>query len=339
MEVERRIPLIVTNTEDVHADALVDELTRRCVDCHRFNTDLLASEARLTLSDGVLQLSEYDHAVSSGQVSAIVWRRPSPPKPATLRGLDAQYAKFVEDECQIAVSDTLRAAHPKALWVSHPDHLRRAGYKSVQLNAARELGFVVPETLVTNDRERALIFLKKHQFRVATKVLGRGPSSIPQGKTLYTVNLGRGDSVAVELLLDDLSLTPVVFQAYVPKRYELRVTFFGERHFAVALHSQETAGSMDDWRGFDWPAGEKPTLRHEPVILPEKLTERCVAMLRLWGLNYGCFDFIYTPDGEYVFLELNANGQFLWIQEVLPDFLMVQAWADLVTGNGKPINF
>jgi glutathione synthase/RimK-type ligase-like ATP-grasp enzyme len=31
-------------------------------------------------------------------------------------------------------------------------------------------------------------------------------------------------------------------------------------------------------------------------------------------LNFGCFDFIVTPEGEYVFLECNPNGQWLWIE-------------------------
>ena len=31
-------------------------------------------------------------------------------------------------------------------------------------------------------------------------------------------------------------------------------------------------------------------------------------------LNFGCFDFIVTPAREYVFVECNPNGQWLWIE-------------------------
>lgn len=34
----------------------------------------------------------------------------------------------------------------------------------------------------------------------------------------------------------------------------------------------------------------------------------------LMGLNFGCFDFIVTPSLEYVFLECNPNGQWLWVE-------------------------
>ena len=32
------------------------------------------------------------------------------------------------------------------------------------------------------------------------------------------------------------------------------------------------------------------------------------------GLRYGAIDMVFTPDGRYVFLEINPNGQYLWIE-------------------------
>jgi glutathione synthase/RimK-type ligase-like ATP-grasp enzyme len=31
-------------------------------------------------------------------------------------------------------------------------------------------------------------------------------------------------------------------------------------------------------------------------------------------LNFGCFDFIVTSNNDYIFLECNPNGQWLWIE-------------------------
>jgi hypothetical protein len=36
--------------------------------------------------------------------------------------------------------------------------------------------------------------------------------------------------------------------------------------------------------------------------------------MKKFNLNYGCFDFIYTPDDNYVFLECNAIGAYGWIE-------------------------
>jgi D-alanine-D-alanine ligase-like ATP-grasp enzyme len=34
----------------------------------------------------------------------------------------------------------------------------------------------------------------------------------------------------------------------------------------------------------------------------------------LGRLRFAALDFIVTPDGEYVFLEANPNGQWAWIE-------------------------
>ena len=41
----------------------------------------------------------------------------------------------------------------------------------------------------------------------------------------------------------------------------------------------------------------------------------CVALLRALNLAFGAIDMILTPAGEYVFLEINPNGQWAWIQQ------------------------
>ena len=33
-----------------------------------------------------------------------------------------------------------------------------------------------------------------------------------------------------------------------------------------------------------------------------------------FGLLYGAFDFIVTPEGRHVFLEVNPAGQYLWVE-------------------------
>ena len=43
--------------------------------------------------------------------------------------------------------------------------------------------------------------------------------------------------------------------------------------------------------------------------------------------------FLVTPDGDFVFLEVNPVGQFLFVQELIPELDMIGAVADrLVEG-------
>jgi glutathione synthase/RimK-type ligase-like ATP-grasp enzyme len=44
--------------------------------------------------------------------------------------------------------------------------------------------------------------------------------------------------------------------------------------------------------------------------------DRILALHRRFGLIYSSFDFVRTPDGEYVFLETNPFGQWLWIEDL-----------------------
>lgn len=53
------------------------------------------------------------------------------------------------------------------------------------------------------------------------------------------------------------------------------------------------------------------------------------ALLRHADLLYGALDFIVTPNGEWIFLELNPNGQWAWITPTR--HLITAAIAELLT--------
>ena len=48
--------------------------------------------------------------------------------------------------------------------------------------------------------------------------------------------------------------------------------------------------------------------------LPREIETKILALMKIFGLVYGAFDFIVTPDGRYVFLEVNPSGQYMWIE-------------------------
>jgi hypothetical protein len=52
----------------------------------------------------------------------------------------------------------------------------------------------------------------------------------------------------------------------------------------------------------------------EPYLLPDAIASGCTRVLQALGLVFGCFDFVVTPAGEYVFLEVNEAGQFLFVE-------------------------
>jgi hypothetical protein len=96
--------------------------------------------------------------------------------------------------------------------------------------------------------------------------------------------------------------------------------------FAAEIRSQESSPARLDFRlGYD-------DLTYAVHPLPQDIGAKALSLVRLFGLQFSSMDFILTPDGEYVFLELNPNGQFLWLQAQLADrFQVKEAMADLLT--------
>lgn len=82
----------------------------------------------------------------------------------------------------------------------------------------------------------------------------------------------------------------------------------GSELFAAAIYSQETAYPVDFRM-------DMQRARTEPVTLPDGVRDRVLALLRRLGLVYGAVDMRLTPDGEYVFLEINPAGQWLFVEQ------------------------
>jgi hypothetical protein len=56
--------------------------------------------------------------------------------------------------------------------------------------------------------------------------------------------------------------------------------------------------------------------------------------MRLGDPAFCCFDFTVTPGGDHVFLEANQMGQFLWVEEKVPELPMLDTMcAFLMSGD------
>ena len=112
--------------------------------------------------------------------------------------------------------------------------------------------------------------------------------------------------------LDNVSLiqrNPCLFQEYIDKEYELRITALKDKVVGIAIHSQNSEKSKIDFRRYDFK-----NVRYEKVEFPDNVNDFCLNLLEHYKLSFGEIDMIFTPQGEYVFLELNPNGQWLWLE-------------------------
>lgn len=183
----------------------------------------------------------------------------------------------------------------------------RAKNKLWQLERAVAAGLKVPPTLCTNDPEAALAFFATHDHDVVAKMLA--PFAIVRGGEHHVVFTSRVDQAMISNI-ERLRSCPMVFQAAVPKALELRVTVVGGQVFAAAVDSQRLDKAKVDWR----MAGDDLSDSWEAYALPHDIQRKLLWLVADLGLIYGAIDLILTPQGEFVFLEVNPAGEYLWLE-------------------------
>jgi glutathione synthase/RimK-type ligase-like ATP-grasp enzyme len=180
----------------------------------------------------------------------------------------------------------------------------------LQLKIAAKVGFRIPETILTNNPEAALRFADKVNSDLAIKSLGALSATDGTGSQasygLFTRRVTRTELLAVK---DKISNLPTTFQPFIPKSCELRITCVGEKIFTCRIQARPGDLTADDYR-FD-----TQNLTHTAWEAPQ-LHDRIHDYMRHLSLNFACFDFIVPLQGEPVFLEANANGQFAWVENL-----------------------
>jgi MvdD-like protein with pre-ATP grasp domain len=321
--------LILTQSADPHADAVMARLQERAAAVVRFNPADFPTRASVSVAYGTHGLTAATLETRGATIdlvglTSVWWRRPQTPA-ADEANSDAETRRYVSEECVVVLNDIWHTL-PGRFVPAVPAVLRRAELKAAQLVVAAKLGFELPPTLVTTSPREFLAFYREHGGNLISK-LPSGTLHKLQHAIIarYTQVVSTRDVGHAEAL----RRCPIILQAYVPKRLEIRATVVGSAIFAAEIHSQYTHRTRHDWRRYDH--SETPYLPH---ALPDEVAERCRRLVRELGLCYGAIDLVLTPDGRYVFLEINPNGQYLWIEHAT-GMPITEAMCDLLlTGSG-----
>jgi glutathione synthase/RimK-type ligase-like ATP-grasp enzyme len=183
--------------------------------------------------------------------------------------------------------------------------------KLTQLVVADQVGLATPVTRYLCDLSAAADFADAHGGEIVYKPFTPyfGPPRVDGHITeLYSQVVSASELRAQAG--DNLVATPGIFQPYVHKAFELRVVYVGGTIFACRIESQQSTVADKDWRRYD--LANTPHLVHE---LDATVERKIGELMRRMNLRFGSLDFIVTPDGEHVFLEVNPVGQFGWIVE------------------------
>ncbi|MCS5708640.1 hypothetical protein CC99x_006930 [Candidatus Berkiella cookevillensis] len=318
--------LILADKEDAHARIVSRALEMKGAQGIRWDPGefLLKQKINLFLKPvSSIEIYTKEGSINLNEIDVVWFRRPR--LPTLPNSIHPDDEKFIKEESISFMRALWSFMCESAVWINPFSSYHMANSKLVHLRLALELGFIIPNTLVSNDKNRILDFLAKNK---CTGVIYKTfmPFSWQEEEGVFSSQTA---IVSADFLPEQevLQMTPGIYQSLVLKAYEIRATFFNDCCIAVRIENH----SEIDWRSLHFkgkiPIGE--------IKLPNLIYDKCIQLMKKLGISFGCFDFIVTPAGEYIFLEVNEMGQFLWIEELLPELKLLNTFCDFVLTMGN----
>jgi glutathione synthase/RimK-type ligase-like ATP-grasp enzyme len=286
--------LIITHKQDYTADFVINKLNKQKIAYKRLNCeDILLKDFSLSLENEY----KYD-LLEESKYSSVWFRRTKLPE---IHGLDGADKMYVLDEIDSFFKNLFTSIPSK--WLSLPSSVYEAENKILQLRIAKEIGFNVPATLITNSKERLTRFYDECGGEMILKPISQ--TRIQYGKSASFIFTNPVTSEVMERI-NEYDLTPCIYQKKIEKEYEIRITVIENEVFSAAVYSQTDEQTKNDWR--------KKKLDFHKVEIPNDLKEKCISIVKRLNLGFGAIDIIKSVDDNYYFLEINPNGQWAWIE-------------------------
>lgn len=309
--------LILSNEKEHSVEGVVKHLKKMGEKLYRFNTETFPKNKAFTvmlrdndvcgslrtINDSVLK----DTTINWENIKSVWYRRPAFPE--MIDSIRGDFREFGINESRAALWSLYTSMD--ARWVNPPllSSKLLEDNKLYQMKIAQSVGLTVPDTIISNNFEDVLSFASTYKNLAVkplyTTVFREGNSDL---LFLYTNKITRKEISDRER---EIGLCPIMLQEYIEKKVELRITIVGQEIFACAIHSQDSKQTLHDWRKYDFSG-----VKHEKYRLPDDIKSYLFKLMESLGLLYGAIDMIITPNDEYVFLEINPNGQWGWIEEL-----------------------
>ncbi|XQE77534.1 hypothetical protein ACN24L_00170 [Streptomyces microflavus] len=311
MSQNKKTIIIASSSFDEHTHGPVCERLRRRgfpVVIH-LTDQIMAGKQRFQLEiteSGELNVAYDDRPIRPSEVGAAWYWKVAGFRVADAETNVAKQLSMVNEITQW--NNSIWGLFPDDLWLSSPGSIARADRKLIQLLTAREVGFEIPRSMVANDWSVLEEGLLRGGRTMIVKMLRGVLADQNHLKGLYTTPL---DQAAVDRIRNETVPFPGLYQPFVDKAREWRVTVVGDQVFSVAIYTN--AEAKDDWRRMQLTSA----VRFARENLPADVEEKCKTYLRHFSLRYGAFDLIESDDGRIVFLECNPNGQHNWLEQAV----------------------
>lgn len=300
--------LIISNKSDITSDFIVKQLKEKEIDFFRFNTDELTKTISCTLdlykNSFILYDTNKNEKINLNEITAVYFRRPELPIIES-DDLNSGEINLIQNEILYTLEGIYTLLR-KAYWISPIYSIREAENKIFQLEVAKKLNLKIPNSIISNQYEDVYEFYSNCDENCIIKPIKSGLiEEENKSKVIYTNLLDKIPSSR-----EQINSCPNFLQSHIIKKGDVRVTMVGEKAFATMIHSQENTKTKVDWRI------SQDFLKHTRIELPSDIHNKCVQLLRHLKLRFGAIDFVLDKNEEFIFLEINPNGQWAWIEKL-----------------------
>lgn len=249
-------------------------------------------------------------SISSSAVKGL-WIRRLSAHDISPRIADPTVARFAYTQCRDHFQSLIQAIpnviNPRVAEAT-------AEFKPLQLRAAQMVGLRIPKTIVSNRVEDIREFVAAAKTEVIFKTLS--------GTAFQFTGTTKFDG-SHEAALDAAKLAPTIFQEKIDAGTHIRATMVDDVILSASIRSRKDPAPLD------WRLERDSEIR--PCKLPDEIENRLRLLRQRLGLRYGAVDLILSTSGEYVFLEINPAGQFLFV-EIHGGVPISEAIADALIG-------
>ena len=261
----------------------------------------------------------------------VVWIR-RPEQPVHNPSVSESDKKFAEMEYRSFYYCITYVLQKLPVWVINKYSVSRFTInKSVQLLIARNCGLKVPKALMSNSPSAVKDFLEHNTNRMICKAFMPHVWQRPDRSVAITetFELKRGQLPSDEVL----TYAPGIYQDLVVKQFDVRMVVMGCHVYSYSLHNPK--GALD-WRQ---DAGQRQ-IEVKIIATPPEVEKSILAFCKETGICFGSFDFAIDMEGQWWFLEVNEQGQFLWLDQFNPDAKTQEKFCAFITapeGSTEPL--
>lgn len=303
--------LLITNKDDLTTDFIVNTLNRKKIKYYRFNTEdfPLKIELNIDVKKKIYKLVDLKKGIELDlkEIKSVYFRRPKLSE--VLNGFSTKGEKdFMLGEINYSLEGFYKLLSDY-FWINPIFPIREAENKIYQLVLARSIGFDIPSTGITNSKDFAENFIGKESKEYVVKPIKTGfVNDRKKPKVIFT-------SLLTDKQIDSferIKICPILMQERIEKKADIRVTVVGEKVFPALIESQKHKETAVDWR-----KNEDIFLEHKRFKLPNIIEMKCIELTKRLNLFFSAIDLVLDKNGNLIFLEINPNGQWAWIEKKL----------------------